>query len=244
MFELITDEELKGKGVIGQPTIPGLSAEKMQESIEQVVREIVIPAFNNLIHALASGSAAQNIGAQMPEEADDADGTVQAALEKLEQIANAHAQNTENPHAVTAGQTGAYSKQETDARINERVVAIGAGDMVKSVYDPDGKAKPYIPLADALDKSTYKGSEDGVVKAADKLKTPINIGNAQFDGSESVTLEEMGAEPAFEKKSAFNKDFGSVAGTVCQGNDGRLSDARRASNITMSYNGNLYIAYS
>lgn len=33
-------------------------------------------------------------------------------------------------------------------------------------------------------------------------------------------------EPAFDKGSAFNKNFGSSVGTVCQGNDSRLSDSR------------------
>lgn len=33
-------------------------------------------------------------------------------------------------------------------------------------------------------------------------------------------------EPAFTKKTAFNKDFGNASGTVCEGNDSRLSDTR------------------
>jgi hypothetical protein len=33
-------------------------------------------------------------------------------------------------------------------------------------------------------------------------------------------------ENAFTKNTAFNKDFGSAAGTVCEGDDARLSDAR------------------
>jgi hypothetical protein len=33
-------------------------------------------------------------------------------------------------------------------------------------------------------------------------------------------------EPVFSKNSAFNKSFGTAAGTVCQGNDSRLSDQR------------------
>jgi hypothetical protein len=33
-------------------------------------------------------------------------------------------------------------------------------------------------------------------------------------------------ENAFTKNAAFNKDFGSAAGTVCEGDDARLSDAR------------------
>ena len=33
-------------------------------------------------------------------------------------------------------------------------------------------------------------------------------------------------EPSFSKNTGFNKNFGSAAGTVCQGDDARLSDAR------------------
>ena len=80
--------------------------------------------------------------------------------------------------------------------------------------------------------------------AADRLATARKIGSADFDGSEDVTLAQVGAEPAFAKNDAFNKSFGTAAGTVCQGNDSRLSNARRASNITMGYDGNLYITYS
>lgn len=41
------------------------------------------------------------------------------------------------------------------------------------------------------------------------------------------TLAEAGIEPAIgTKNTAFNKSFGTAAGTVCQGNDSRLSDAR------------------
>ena len=53
----------------------------------------------------------------------------------------------------------------------------------------------------------------------------------------SYTASEVGAspsnhnhagtyEPVFTKKTAFNKDFGTAAGTVCEGNDARLSDTR------------------
>ncbi|MEM4248351.1 MAG: hypothetical protein QXH80_03710, partial [Candidatus Nanoarchaeia archaeon] len=37
-------------------------------------------------------------------------------------------------------------------------------------------------------------------------------------------------EPAFNKNTAFNKDFGNTAGTVCEGNDPRLSDSRKCNN--------------
>ena len=42
----------------------------------------------------------------------------------------------------------------------------------------------------------------------------------------TLTASDVGAEPAFTKNTAFNKNFGTISGTVCQGNDSRLSDAR------------------
>lgn len=108
-----------------------------------------------------------------------------------------------------------------------------------------------------MDKATYDANGNGIVdraetadKVAKKLILQNNAGEqmAEFNGSADKTVKltpsQVGAEPAFTKNNAFNKNFGSAAGTVCQGNDSRLSNARRASNITMSYNGNLWISYS
>jgi len=64
----------------------------------------------------------------------------------------------------------------------------------------------------------------------------INIASRSFIRTEtdgSITLRtvsevrsDIGAEPSFTKNSAFNKNFGIVSGTVCQGNDSRLTNAR------------------
>ena len=47
-FTQITEADLKGKGVIGQPAVPGLSVTEMQKSVEQIAREVIIPKFNAL----------------------------------------------------------------------------------------------------------------------------------------------------------------------------------------------------
>lgn len=45
-------------------------------------------------------------------------------------------------------------------------------------------------------------------------------------GTDALTASDIGAEPAIGAKgSAFNKNFGTAPGTVCQGNDPRLSSA-------------------
>lgn len=45
-------------------------------------------------------------------------------------------------------------------------------------------------------------------------------------GNVVLTIQKFGGEPSFEKNTAFNKDFGNTADTVCEGNDSRLSDKR------------------
>lgn len=103
-------------------------------------------------------------------------------------------------------------------------------------------------ISDITDGTTVVAQADKVTNA---LVIMSNSGTAlvNYDGSATANMtlspSNVGAEPAFTKNSAFNKNFGSSAGTVCQGNDGRLYDARRSSNITMSLSGtNLSISYS
>lgn len=103
-------------------------------------------------------------------------------------------------------------------------------------------------ISDITDGTTVVAQADKVTNA---LVIMSNSGTAlvNYDGSATANMtlspSNVGAEPAFTKNSAFNKNFGSSAGTVCQGNDGRLSNARRSSNITMRLSGtNLSISYS
>lgn len=103
-------------------------------------------------------------------------------------------------------------------------------------------------VSDLTDGTTVVAQANKVTNA---LVIMSNSGTAlvNYDGSATANMtlspSNVGAEPAFTKNTAFNKNFGSSAGTVCQGNDGRLSDARRSSNITMSLSGtNLSISYS
>lgn len=45
-------------------------------------------------------------------------------------------------------------------------------------------------------------------------------------GNINLDITCLGGEWKFDKKSAFNKDFGTIADTICKGNDPRLSDKR------------------
>ena len=60
---VFTDSDGNKVGVIGQDTTPNLSVSEMQFSVEAVVREVVIPAYNSLVDALNALAAASNMGA-------------------------------------------------------------------------------------------------------------------------------------------------------------------------------------
>ena len=76
---IFTDSAGDRVGVIGQDTTPNLSASEMQYSVEAVVREVVIPAYNSLVDALNALTAAASVGAA---DANGVSSTVQAELEK------------------------------------------------------------------------------------------------------------------------------------------------------------------
>ena len=138
-FTKITDEDLQNKGVIGLPDTPGLSTSEMQAKFEQTAREVIVPMFNKLVDELLGPSAASQIGAKGKNR------TVQG-----------HIDNLENPHNVTAEQVGAYTKDQTEKAISDRISQIGSADMTQAVYDPTGRRRDIFAYADSRGVSTYK----------------------------------------------------------------------------------------
>ena len=136
-FERITEDDLQGKGNLGRPDTPGVDTTEMQRILDELPREVIVPAFNRLAEQLEAADAAASLGARPPEGLpEDTPATAQGVLEAMQAGAAEHAACTDNPHAVTAAQTGAYTKAETEEAIGRRVVEIGAGDMAQAVYDP------------------------------------------------------------------------------------------------------------
>ncbi len=289
-FRKITEGDMLGKGNVGRPDTPGVSTAEMQRIMDELPREVLAPAFNELAGQLEAETAAADIGAAAPEGVTAAPaGKLQAVLNGLRDLVKAHTDRADNPHGVTAAQAGAYSKAETDAAISAKVVELGAGDMAKSIYDPGNEQQPLLPrngdgsnvtasfteaeqdadiqtgeeltvLFGKIKKrfSTYDADGDGVVdRAADSVKlaglTPIidnpsstnnrNTWYFPFTGTNNKdgTRKYYAALYADEATRAANKVGG---GALVDTNDGRLSNARRASNITMGYDGNLWISYS
>lgn len=162
--------------------------------------------------------------------------------------------------SVPAGATAIAEAQITDTRFDSTVCGIVAGVIEQidatnlfSQYDDafntwfEG-AKGILNSDTAIQLSNRIDTvDDEIQKIVDGTTQTTPIAHTHDDRYYTETEMDTklnGKEPAFAKNNAFNKNFGTAAGTVCQGNDSRLSNARRASNITMSYNGNLWISYS
>ena len=137
-FTKITDGDLKDKGVMGLPDTPGLSTSEMQAKFEQIAREVLVPKFNQLVDELLGPSAASQIGAKGKNR------TVQG-----------HIENLENPHNVTADQVGAYTKDQTEKAISDRISQIGSADMTQATYDPNHRQQDIFAYADSRGVSTY-----------------------------------------------------------------------------------------
>lgn len=162
--------------------------------------------------------------------------------------------------SVPAGATAITEAQITDTRFDSAVCGVVAGVIEQidatnlfSQYDDafntwfEG-AKGILNSDTAIQLSNRIDTVDSEIqKIVDGTTQTTPVSHTHDDRYYTETEMDTklnGKEPAFTKNNAFNKNFGSSAGTVCQGNDSRLSNARRASNITMSYNGNLWISYS
>ena len=101
--------------VVGQPDVPGLSTREMQESVEYMPRNLLLPKLNEVVGAVNQ----------------------------------------------------CYTKAETDKAIGDKIVEIGAGDMVKAVYDPDKAGLSFTDLRTVMSNVTTLQTN------ADKLKYVI-----------------------------------------------------------------------
>ena len=133
---------MQGRGNIGRPDTPGVSAPEMQRIMDELPREVIAPAFNRLAGQLESQTAAEGLGAKLP--GSDAEWpaatphTVQGVLAALAAKLGFHQGERTNPHHVTAAQVGAYTARETEDAISKRVFATGSADMTRAEYGGSG----------------------------------------------------------------------------------------------------------
>lgn len=117
------------KGIRDLPDVPSLASGEMQRKFDELSIDLLIPAHNTLIDELEAPQAAAEIGS--------AGGTVQSDIDRLEGAVNSKAElsavlcrDNSAPYTPTDSYNPATKKY-----VDDTVIAVGAGDMAKAVYD-------------------------------------------------------------------------------------------------------------
>lgn len=170
-------------------------------------------------------------------------------LNRIEQgivDSHSHIADTNNPHAVDKSDVGLSNvtndeqlkasqlettltndptKVAASGAVMAYVTGLGYGDMSKAAYDSDLDGK--VDAAEAADSVPWSGVTDKPSTFPPESHTHAGV-----------------YEPAFSKNTAFNKNFGTGSGEVCQGNDARLSDARAPTSHNNTAHTETYITAS
>lgn len=145
MVNKITESDLEGRGVKGQPDIPGLTAAEMQAKVEEIVREVAIPKINEIIDGyvssetlsqvvLASGSVSSVFGRAGAVAAQTGDYTAEMVGAAAKKHAAQHKKNGTDP--LSAEDIGAVPGTKT---VNgEKITYVVDGVIKASGVDTSG----------------------------------------------------------------------------------------------------------
>lgn len=84
-------------------------------------------------------------------------------------------------------------------------------------------------VIEVSNRVVINNTTDGIATVSNNLANHQSGGNTNAHGISNISGLQVALdakENSFSKNSAFNKNFGSSVGTVCEGDDVRLSDAR------------------
>lgn len=127
--------------VVGQPDVPGLSTREMQESVEYMPRNLLLPKLNEVVGAVNQ----------------------------------------------------CYTKAETDKAIGNKVTEIGAGDMAKAVYDPNGEGLNFTDLRTAMRNVEALQTDVGNLKCA-AVSLPVDGWSDTAPYTQTVSVSGMTAD--------------------------------------------------
>lgn len=208
----ITEADLAGKGVQGQPDVPGLTAAEMQAKIEEIVRSVAIPKINEVIDkyvssetlsqvVLASGSVSSVFGRAGVVAAQTGDYTAEMVGAAAKKHAAQHKKNGTDP--LSAEDIGAVPGKKT---VNGK----------KTTYEIDGVIK-----ASGLDVSGGTTSVKSPVSGTDAVNLAYLQKNCEAKPEEksatgAVTMTaENNKEYKFTAVTSFN--FTVAETTDCHG---------------------------
>ncbi len=124
--------------VVGQPDVPGLSTREMQESVEYMPRNLLLPKLNEVVGAVNQ----------------------------------------------------CYTKAETDKAIGDKMTEIGAGDMAKAVYDPNGEGLNFTDLRTTMQQAAVLQTDVGNLKCV-AVSLPVDGWNDTAPYTQTVSVSGM-----------------------------------------------------
>ena len=144
-FTHITPADLSGKGVVGLPDTPQLSALAMQQKFDEIATDVIVPKFNDLADELDNGAGAiMNV-------TDPTSGTTDTLQNALDHIETENALNTADRHNHANKATLDDIDATVKAAYDRLVTLLGTITGIQSVLSsstaelPDAKA-----VADAI----------------------------------------------------------------------------------------------
>lgn len=127
--------------VVGQEDIPTLGVREMQESVEYMPRNLLLPKLNEVVGAVNQ----------------------------------------------------CYTKAETDKAIGDKMTEIGAGDMAKAVYDPNGEGLNFTDLRTTMQQAAVLKTDVGNLKCA-AVSLPVDGWNDTAPYTQTVSVSGMTAD--------------------------------------------------
>ena len=119
-----------------------------------------------------------------------------------------------------------------DSKSKEQILRVAkVNDKLVTIQTLPETSADIVILEDTAGNFTSDNVEDALAEVMEVAKTGGVTGvkgNAEptyRKGNVNLTPDNIGAEPAFEKNTAFNKNFGTSADTVMVGNDSRVTTA-------------------
>lgn len=140
-FDKITQADLTGKGVIGLPDTPQLPTMQMQQKLDEIALDVIVPKFNEVVDKLNDPAGADDT--QVTDPTTGEQGSLNDALQNIE---DENAMNTLNRHNHANLGTLDAITAETKDDYDRLVTLLGAITAIQNVLSgamdeiPTGKA--------------------------------------------------------------------------------------------------------
>ncbi len=215
-LEKINDGDLIGKGVVGQPEVPGIPAIEMQYKVEEIVRDVAIPKINEIVDEFGSvdenmENLERSIRSEVGRVREDLNGFSDEMGEEMSDFRqkfagmNAEVQNIPNSYVgkaefseieqkVVAFPENYASKEEL------REIVSSGGHPVTSVFGRLGDIRPqqgdYTPEQVGAAPAIHSHSKDEIRDFPESMPASDVYPWAKQSTKPYYSYDEVGAEPS------------------------------------------------